>query len=297
MLSSISIMNGAILVIAVNSKLDSKPQLIQHLAAAKLGKLEKIVICLNKIDLVTKEELLERKQELDELLLKYDIKPFTIIPTSFTKNLGVDYLKKAIMLLFNPNEYLERKDNTIFRISRSFDINKPGTDWLNINGGVLGGSLISGLLKIGDEIEIKPGYKNTTLITKIVSLQTDNDKLDKVIPGGLIGIGTDLDPFYCKNDLLIGNILGLKGSLPNTVTEINIKYNLIDLFGFEWKPKLDDNVILQIGTQNIDAILINLEKNIFKLSKGCCILKNEHIIICKNIGNILRIVGDGFLGE
>jgi translation initiation factor 2 subunit 3 len=293
MLSSINIMDGAIIVIAANSKLDMKPQLIQHLAAAKVGKLSKIIICLNKIDLITKEELLERKEELDELLLKYNIVPFTIIPTSFTKNVGVDYLKKAIMLLFDPKDYLERNDKAIFKISRSFDINKPGVDWFNIEGGVIGGSLVSGKLSVGDEIEIKPGYKNMSLITKILSIQTDNDKLENVIPGGLIGIKTDLDPFYCKNDLLIGNIVGIKGTLPENVTKISIKYNFVRLFGFEWIPMKNDIVTLQIGTRNLEAKLIDLEKNIFELSKSCCILENDHIIICRNIGNILRIVAEG----
>lgn len=47
--------------------------------------------------------------------------------------------------------------NPILIIIRSFDVNKPGEDLEEIKGGVVGGSIIKGILKIGDEIEIRPG--------------------------------------------------------------------------------------------------------------------------------------------
>jgi translation initiation factor 2 subunit 3 len=191
-LSSISLMDGAIVVIAVDQPLNNKPQLIQHLLAIKIGNIDKIIICMNKIDLVTKETLLLRKKELDILLDKYKIKPYAIIPTCFNKKLGLNYLIELIMLLFNPNDYKYRNNlKPIFNISRSFDINKPGTNWDEMVGGVIGGSLESGTLKIGDLIEIKPGYKNVSIKTKIVSIKTDQQELDIALPGGLIGIKTE----------------------------------------------------------------------------------------------------------
>jgi len=47
---------------------------------------------------------------------------------------------------------------------RSFDVNKPGEEVDNIKGGIVGGSILQGVLKIGDKIEIRPGEisKNTT---------------------------------------------------------------------------------------------------------------------------------------
>ena len=291
MLSGINIIDGAIVIISVNSKIKDKPQLIQHLGAIKVGNVKKVIICLNKIDLVSKETILERKEELDELLKEYDIKPFVIIPTSFTKNLGVNYLKQAIMLLFEPNDIINKDDKeNIFRITRSFDINKPNTDCQELKGGVIGGSVTSGTLKIGDEIEIKPGYKGVALKTKIISLQTEDIKLDTITKGGLIGIGTDLDPFYCKDDFLAGQICSLVNKLSDNITSIVIDYELVTIFGFVWKPVLNDIVTLQIGTTIIDAKLVNLKKNIFELSKPCCILESDSIVICKKINNILRIV-------
>jgi len=305
MLASISIMNGAIIVIAVDQPLEKKPQLIQHLIAAKIGKLDKIIICLNKIDLVEKYTVLTRKDELNKLLDKYDIKPFTIIPTSFNKRIGLDYLILAIQKLFNPCDYINEKklsEKPIFRISRTFDINKPGTLIQDIKGGVIGGALLQGKLKINDEIEIKPGIiskNDNTWIpvkTKIIEIKSENNNLEEIIPGGLIAILTDIDPFYCKNDNFIGNVVGLVNDLPQVYTNISVNINLITFTDYKWNPKNNDNVILQIGTSSCDAMITNCNKNniTFNLNKPVCINQGQHIIICKNIDRILRIVADTF---
>lgn len=46
-------------------------------------------------------------------------------------------------------------------IIRSFDVNKPGEDAETLKGGVAGGTIFRGVLKVGDKISIRPG-----LITK-----------------------------------------------------------------------------------------------------------------------------------
>jgi len=42
-------------------------------------------------------------------------------------------------------------------VIRSFDVNKPGEDAETLKGGVAGGTILKGVLRIGDEIEIRPG--------------------------------------------------------------------------------------------------------------------------------------------
>ena len=302
MLASISIMDGAIVVIATDQPLSNKPQLLQHLEAAMIGKIKNIIICLNKIDLVTRTVLMTRKNELDLLLEKYQLKPFAIIPTSFNKNIGVNYLIDAIIKLFNPEQYIERSNSDVlFRISRTFDINKPGTDWDKVIGGVLGGSLVTGKLKVGDKIEIRPGMvwkENNKLIyqpitTIITSIKTDTNELQECIPGGLIGLGTDLDPYYCKNDMLLGNIAIKQDNKNDSLkiyTNINISYS-------KWKPTINELLVLQIGTRVVDSKVIEIKDNIInvELSKPVCIPEGQHIIICKKINNILKIISDSHI--
>ncbi len=305
MLSSIALMDGAIVVVAVDQPINKKPQLIQHLAAAKLGKIKNLIICMNKIDLVKKEVLLERKQELDDILNEFGIIPFVIIPTCFNKNIGIKYLLKALMHLYDPSHYVSRtNDSPLFRVSRTFDINKPGTSWEDVTGGVIGGSLFTGTLKVGDQIEIRPGqvskgrdgkFTCQPIKTTVLSIKTDTTNLDTIVPGGLIGIRTDLDPFYCKNDALSGNVAGMEGSLPNVYNQITIEPTMVTTFGFVWEPKVGDVTMIQFGTKICESKLVSITgKNFkFELTKPVCISDNQHIIICRNLEKVLRIVAEG----
>jgi small GTP-binding protein len=308
MLNSVNMMDGVIVVVAADQPLSHNPQLIQHLAAVQLYNIKKIIVCMNKIDLVERHIVNERKEELDSMLVEYNIIPYTIIPTSFNKMIGIKYVLDSIMELFNPEDYLKNINiKPLFRTSRSFDINKPGTDWTEVNGGVVGGTLFSGMLTVGDMIEIRPGQVSKVkdklvcepFITKIISLRTDTTELNQIIPGGLIAIGTDLDPFYCKKDAMSGNVVGRPGELPSVYNNINVMGNIITTFGVNWQPKKNDMVQLSIGTKMCDAKLIEYNKNVFKfdLTKPICIEENQTIIICKKVDKILKIVGKGELVE
>ena len=307
MLSSIALMDGVIIVISVDKAPHEKPQLLQHLAAVVLGKFDKIIICLNKIDLVTKDVVLQRKEELDIMLEQYGICPFAVIPTCFNKKIGLNYLTKAIMELFNPSEF-ENKKSTIpyFHISRSFDINKPGTNWANLKGGVIGGSLSSGKFAKNDVIEIRPGIlvgktpkiSCKPIHTNISTIKTDTTEIDEVQPGGLVGIGTDIDPLYCKDNYLTGNIAGLVGTLPSVFMEITVDINKVELFGFTWDPKVKDQVEIQIGTHMANSVSVQKIKKktiTFLFVSPVCIPDNQHIVICRTINGILKIVAEGYI--
>lgn len=306
MLSSVSLMKGAIVVVSATESILKNHQLIQHLAAAKISALENLIIIFNKLDLISKDKAIKHKEELDELLIKLKIKPRYIIPAVLNKKIGLQNIIKAIMEVFPP-KLLKSSDaeTSEFRITRSFDINKPGTNWNEIKGGVFGGSLLSGIFKIGDEIEISPGqYKKEKngkftvipIITTIKSIQTDKNNLEILYPGGLTAIGTDIDAYYCKDDKLAGSLVGIKGTLPMVYQEIIINITLTTDFDGNWYPKCNDNVCLQIGNINIEAILIELDENKFKfkLSKPVCIPNNSLIIVCSN-NNEIKIVGFGKL--
>jgi translation initiation factor 2 subunit 3 len=306
MMGSVSLMKGAIVVVSAAEPISKKPQLIQHLAAAKMAGLNKLVIIFNKLDLITKEKAIERKEELDELLAKLNIKPNYIIPTALNKRLGLQNVIKAIMDTFPPiSDTVVTDTPPEFKITRSFDINKPGSEWNELKGGVIGGSLINGILKIGDDIEIRPGTwkqkKDGTFIinpirTKILSLQTDKISLDILTPGGLTSIGTDIDPYYSKDDNLSGNIIGLVGQLPNIYDEISIDFKPTTEFDGVWDPDCEKNVYLQIGNTNTKATLIDSSIFKFKLSKPACIQNNALILVCTcDEGDTLKICGYGNL--
>ena len=112
-------------------------------------------------------------------------------------------------------------------VIRSFDVNKPGAEVDELKGGVAGGSILTGVLKIGMEVEIRPGIvtkdsqgrnKCKPIFSRIMSLHAENNLLNFAVPGGLIGVGTRIDPTLCRADRLVGQVLGTVGKLPKIYT-------------------------------------------------------------------------------
>jgi len=172
-------------------------------------------IIQNKIDLVSEKQATENFKQIKEFLKNTSYKNIPIIPLSAQHRIGMEFLIQAIQENIPTPKRDPSKDPQML-IARSFDINRPGINPKKLVGGVLGGSLKQGVLKIGDEIEIKPGRsvkeKNKEvwkpIKAKIVSVNSGSDKLDKVGPGGSIGVMTSLDPSVVKSDQLTGSIVG-----------------------------------------------------------------------------------------
>ena len=304
MLGSIKLMNAVIVVVSAADPIDKKPQLIQHLAAVKLSGIKNIIVCLNKLDLVSKEIANERYQDLLKTLKSFEITPKVIIPTSFNKRLGVDWLLEEILTHFKVDD--DDSSPACFMATRSFDINKAGADFNDVKGGVIGGSLFNGVLNVNDTVEIRPGICGKTrdgklicqpIETKVLSFKTDQEELDKILPGGLIGVGTEIDPYYCKDDMLAGNMIGLKGTLPSVYENVELNFKIIDDFGGDWKPKVKDVMNLQIGTLSINSEITQVSKKTIKLnlSRPACIDKNLMIMISHKEEGIMKIVASGKL--
>lgn len=304
MLANIDLMVGAIVIVSAAEPIERKPQLIQHLMAIKIANMTNFIICLNKLDLVTKQVALERKKELDRLLKSLDITPKIIIPVCMNKSIGVKMLLESIMEYFPPKKD-EDLSNPQFRISRSFDINKNNLPIEKLSGGILGGSLISGKFKVGDKIEIKPGIVShdstgkivsTPIITTIKSLKTDTTNLEEIHSGGLIGIGTDIDPFYCKNDNMSGNIIGLEGQLPDVYNEITINFTKQEFTKINWEPKVGEVLNLMISTLSLAAKLKDINNNrlTLVLEKPACIDNKMMIVVSKIINKSINIIGYGY---
>jgi translation initiation factor 2 subunit 3 len=77
------------------------------------------------------------------------------------------------------------------------------------------------------EVEIRPGIvtKDSTgrnrcqpIFSRIVSLHAETNQLQFAVPGGLIGVGTKIDPTLCRADRLVGQVLGAVGKLPQIFT-------------------------------------------------------------------------------
>ena len=121
-------------------------------------------------------------------------------------------------------------------IIRSFDVNHPGALVGDLKGGVAGGSILQGVLKLGDEVEIRPGhfrkaedgtFRCNPIFSCIESLKAESNELQFAVPGGLIGVGLRVDPTLTRGDKLVGQVLGSKGSLPDIFVDIEVHFYLL----------------------------------------------------------------------
>lgn len=148
-------------------------------------------------------------------------------------------------------------------IIRSFDVNKPGEEVETLKGGVAGGTILRGVLKVGDLISIRPGLitknqrtgavKWKEIESQIVTMKADENQLMYAIPGGLIALGLKVDPYMTRSDSLVGQIIGLPGQMPDVLSEINIEFTLMKrLLGV----KNTSTINTKVGTLKVDELLM-----------------------------------------
>jgi len=309
MISGAAIMDGAILVIAANEPCP-QPQTKEHLMALDIIGVRKLVVAQNKIELVSREKVLENYKQIKEFLAGTSVKDAPIIPISAIHRANIDKLIQAL----EENVPTPKRDPTKpprMYVARSFDVNRPGTKPEKLVGGVLGGSLLQGKLRVGDTIELRPGVKmsregKTTwqhLSSKVVSLYTMGSSLEEVSPGGLIGVGTLLDPSLSKGDSLVGSVLGSPGSLPDVLSMLELEVYLMKrVVGLqdelEIKPLVTgEALMLNVGTTMTVGTVLSARGNkaTLKLKLPVCAESGARTALSRRIAGRWRLVGYGII--
>jgi len=305
MLSGAALMDAAILVIAANEGI--KPQTKEHLTALEAKKIKNIIIVQNKIDLLSKEEVIENYKKIKEFVKGTIAENSPIIPVSAQQDINIDKIKQMLLEIKIP----ERDTNSSpeFLIARSFDINRPGTKIQNLHGGVIAGILKKGKLKIGDEIEIKPGlmekqanqisYK--TIRTKIVSIYRGTHSINEATPGGSLAFETELDNVLTKADSLSGCIASLSKGVPEISYTIKIKYDLFkEVLGASEETKTEDlklseMIMLSINTTTTVGKISKIKNKEaeFILKIPVVPIKGDTIGLARNVLGHWRLIGFG----
>ena len=179
---------------------------------------------------------------------------------------------------------------------------------------------MQGVLKIGDDIEIRPGIVTrdadgtiqcTPIYSRVVSLLAEQNMLQYAVPGGLIGVGTTIDPTNTKADGLVGQVLGLKGHLPEIYCAIDISYCLLRrLLGVKVRDgskqvkvqKLTKGEILMVNvgsTSSGGKVTKILEDSHgspmirIALSKPVCTENGEKVALSRRVDTHWRLIGWG----
>lgn len=304
MLSGAALIDVALLVVAANEGI--KPQTREHVMALRAKGIKHLIVAQNKIDLVDESHARESYKEIKNFLKgRYD--DTLVIPVSAQQGINVDLIWQALSEIPSPERDIS--GDPIFLVARSFDINRPGTTPKELHGAVLGGTLKRGVLKVGNEIEIKPGrvvkeankYKYETIYTKILSLFKGSKKIDELTPGGSMSIETSLDMVFGKSDALAGNIVSIKGKLPDLIEHLKIKcYLFPEVFGLNEKIKVEnikpsEMLMLSIGTSTTGGIVSSIKGDeiTISLKKPVIGFKKDNVGIARSIQGHWRLIGYG----
>ena len=233
MITGASIMDGAMLMVAANETCP-QPQTREHLMALEIAGIENIVIVQNKIDLVSRERALASHEEIRSFLKGTIAENAPIIPVSAHHDVNLDVLIEAIeSTIPTPDRSADKR--SIMHVARSFDINRPGTRPTKLRGGVIGGSIVEGEFKEGDEIVIGPGRKVERgnkatwepIHAVVSSMQGGGLNLERMHAGGLCGMATFLDPSITTSDNLSGQVVARAGDLPEVHDSIEVDVHLM----------------------------------------------------------------------
>jgi translation initiation factor 2 subunit 3 len=305
MLSGSALMDGAILVVAANEKVP-QPQTREHLLALQVLGIQQIVLVQNKADLTDYNAASENYEQIKEFVKGSVAQNAPVIPISAQHKLNIDSLIEAIenSIKTPPRK---REASAVMHVLRSFDINKPGIPVKQVKGGVIGGALVQGEFAIEDEIEIRPGFldekrgKYEPINSTIATLGTGAGLVEKVKPGGLVAIGTKLDPTFVKSDSLIGSVVGKPDALPDDVDDMSVEVHLFDTaVGTQDMVKVEpikskEPLRLNVGTAATLGTVSSVKdgKVEVKLRKPVCLMPNSRVAISRRITDRWRLIGAG----
>ena len=312
MLSGAAIMDGAVLVISASEPVP-QAQTEEHLMALDIIGIENIVIAQNKVDLVDREQAERNYEEIQDFVSGTVAEGAPIVPISAQQGVNMDLLMQAIEEEI-PTPERDPDADAEMLVARSFDINRPGTTWEDLSGGVLGGSLVAGELEADDDIELKPGREVEEggqtewqpVETTVRSLQAGGSPVETATPGGLLGVGTGLDPAITKGDALAGQVAGPPGTLPPVHEQFTMDVELLDrIVGADSEEEEVDEIstgeplMLTVGTATTVGSVTSARSGECEvaLKRPVCAQPGVKIAINRRVGARWRLIGFGTLRE
>ena len=306
MIGGASIMDGALLMIAANEECP-QPQTREHLMALEIAGIKNIIIVQNKIDLISKEKAINNYKEIKEFLDGTIAENAPIIPISAHHDVNLDMLISSIEEII-PTPVRDTGENALMYVARSFDVNRPGARPDKIQGGIIGGSIVSGEFKVGDQIEIGPGRRVQSsgkeswipIESTISSIKGGGLDLDSMDAGGLCGMATKLDPNFSKSDNLSGQVVALKGTLPSIRSKVQLDVSLLDeMVGSEsdsnevYPLRQGETLMVTVATAKSVGTVSNNQKGktFLNLRLPICANKGSRLSLSRRVGTRWRLIG------
>jgi selenocysteine-specific elongation factor len=200
MLAGVGGIDAALLVVAADEGI--MPQTREHLAILDLLRVRRGVVVLTKADLVDEEWVELVREEVAEQLQPTTLAGAEIIPVSAYTGKGLPALVAQLERIFDETEERQNIARPRLPIDRVFSMTGFGT--------VVTGTLLDGVFKAGQEVEVLPqGLK-----TRIRSLQTHRHQVEVATPGSRVAMNLANVP---RTELERGNVVTLPGQLQRTM--------------------------------------------------------------------------------
>jgi translation initiation factor 2 subunit 3 len=169
-------------------------------------------------------------------------------------------------------------------------------------------------LHTGDKIEICPGrlveYEGrkqwVPIQTKVVTLLAGKHVQDEITPGGLMGVGTLLDPIMTKSDALVGQVAGEPGKLPPARSAFTMNMRLLErVVGVTDESSVEpihssEPLMLNVGTATTVGVVTSAREGGIvqvQLKRPVCADKGERVAVSRRIGARWRLIGVGTIIE
>jgi translation initiation factor 2 subunit 3 len=300
MLGGASIMDAACLVIAANQAVIPQPQTLEHLIAAELMGLREIAIVQNKLDLLTNIDAAANRVKICAFTAGSCAEGAPMFPTSAQHGWGTDRVLDWLTARPTPPRHLDAPAR--LTCVRSFDVNRPGrwdpatTPAPVLQGAVIGGTLDQGVLAIGDWLEVRPGVLRRDpatgaivarpLLTRVRGLRCESTDLPYAVPGSLIAIATDLDPALSIANGMVGQRVGVPGSLPPIVGRLQVRLQRLkrDTFSFG-KHRVGDRVRLCSNVMTVMATITEIDDKkrlTISLERPLCVGEGERVSVLRH---------------
>ncbi|EZG47345.1 putative eukaryotic translation initiation factor 2 gamma subunit [Gregarina niphandrodes] len=325
MLNGAAVMDAALLLVAGNEPCP-QPQTSEHLAAVEIMKLRHLIVLQNKVELIKEEQCLVQQEQIKDFVKGTAADNAPIVPISailkYNMDVVAEYMCSRIAV---PVRDFSAKPEMI--VIRSFDVNKPGDSIEAMVGGVAGGSILKGVFKLGDAIECRPGlvrklpddtFSVRPIRSVITSLHAEQNELQFAVPGGLIGVGSTIDPSLTRADALVGQVLGHPDHMADVyeILEINF-YLLRRLIGIRVKRtnKLEsaaaaaagkkatkvkplekgEYLMVNIGSTSVGARVASVKNDVakFKLAAPVCTKIGDKAALSRRVDKNWRLIGWG----
>ncbi len=241
MVTGVSTVDAAMLVIAADDGV--MPQTREHLDILHLLGVNKLIVALNKTDLVDPEWLILVQEEISDFLDDRGFPDVTIVPVSAVKETGITELKAALDTLILTIKNQDQQGVFRLPIDRVFSVKGFGT--------VVTGTVLSHELRKGQNVELFPQQ----ITYPVRGLQSHHQDVDKIQFGdrGAINLGG-----ASVEELGRGAFLGSPGLYQTGLSWLG---KLRVLPHWSKSVKEADRVHIHVGTGKREARIHLLEAN------------------------------------